>query len=359
MRQQVIGSIAVGLFVTAIAFIPILIWQYRRYGRFDALRMVWLSAAFIYFAAIVAFTVFPLPHFSPTWCARYATTPLWDPLRFFKSASHVLAADGWRVFLRSSVLWEVCLNMALFIPFGVIVRRVWEVRRRWVVVSAFAVSLLIELTQLTGNWGLAPCSYRYFDTTDLATNTTGAVIGLGLEALLPRFLQTSAHLRARRNLARPVRRFRRLIATVLDMWFMTLATAVVATGVVTVFLLVHDRFGHALTAAEDDRLQAWLVPSVLLAALAVWIVPLITGTGATLGERTVYLQPTSKAARIIRGVCYSAAITAVPFLPGAIMAVALAGLIHLVVVLIAPQRGLTALLSGSTIVDSRAQYRQR
>lgn len=359
MYQQVIGSITVGLVVTAIAFIPILIWQYRRYGRFDALRMVWLTAAFIYFSAIVAFTVFPLPHFSPSWCAKYATTPLWDPLRFFKSASHVLTTDGWQVFLRSSVLWEVGLNMALFIPFGVIVRRVWEVPRRWVVVSALAVSLLIELTQLTGNWGLAPCSYRYFDTTDLVTNTTGAVIGLGLEALLPRFLQTSAHLRARRNLARPVRRFRRVMATVLDLWFMTLATGVVATGVVTVFLLVHDRFGRALTAAEDDRLQAWLVPAVALAALAVWLVPLATGTGASLGERTVYLQPSRNAARIMRALCYSVTIIALPYVPGAWLWALLAGALHLVVVLIAPQRGLTALLSRSTVVDSRAQYREQ
>ena len=34
---------------------PLLVWQYRRYGRFDALRMLWTTAGFIYATAIVAF----------------------------------------------------------------------------------------------------------------------------------------------------------------------------------------------------------------------------------------------------------------------------------------------------------------
>ena len=81
MTAQVFGSILVGLAVSAVLFLPLLVWQYRRYGRFDALRMLWTTAGFIYATAIVAFTVFPLPGSTPGYCAANATEPLLTPLR--------------------------------------------------------------------------------------------------------------------------------------------------------------------------------------------------------------------------------------------------------------------------------------
>ena len=67
--------------------------------------------------------------------------------------------------------------MVLFLPFGVFVRLITH---RGVVVATalgFAVSLLIEVTQLTGVWGVYPCAYRLFDVDDLLTNTLGAFLG--------------------------------------------------------------------------------------------------------------------------------------------------------------------------------------
>lgn len=47
MIAQFFGSILVGLIVSALLFLPLLVWQYRRYGRFDALRMPWTTAGFV------------------------------------------------------------------------------------------------------------------------------------------------------------------------------------------------------------------------------------------------------------------------------------------------------------------------
>ena len=41
----------------------------------------------------------------------------------------------------------------------------------------FLASLLIEVTQLTGIFGLYPCAYRFFEVDDLITNTTGTLLG--------------------------------------------------------------------------------------------------------------------------------------------------------------------------------------
>jgi glycopeptide antibiotics resistance protein len=47
--------------------------------------------------------------------------------------------------------------------------------------------LAVELTQLTGIWGLYPCPYRQFDVDDLILNTTGVVIGFALARVLRSF----------------------------------------------------------------------------------------------------------------------------------------------------------------------------
>lgn len=174
MTTQILGSILVGLIVSAALFLPHLVWQYRCYGRFDGLRMLWTTAGFIYATAIVAFTVFPLPEFTADYCAAHSTRPLIDPLRFPRELVDLVRSQGPRAVLSDGLVWEFGLNIVLFIPFGLIVRRVMEWPRSAVFTAALSTSMLIELTQLTGNWGLAPCSYRFADTTvTLSANWRG------------------------------------------------------------------------------------------------------------------------------------------------------------------------------------------
>ncbi len=79
---------------------------------------------------------------------------------------------------------DLPLNVLLFVPLGMFVR--YLLRRGFLATVAIgaAVSLLIELTQLTGDWGLYPCAYRFFSTSDLITNTVGAGIGAFCAPLL-------------------------------------------------------------------------------------------------------------------------------------------------------------------------------
>ena len=69
------------------------------------------------------------------------------------------------------------LNVLLFIPLGMFVATCSGEGSLQRSRSVVGISLFIELTQLTGDWGLYPCAYRFFSTADVITNTIGAGIG--------------------------------------------------------------------------------------------------------------------------------------------------------------------------------------
>ncbi|MBE1467340.1 VanZ family protein [Kibdelosporangium phytohabitans] len=72
---------------------------------------------------------------------------------------------------------QVLLNILLFVPLGFFARTLWRRTARQAVTIGFAASLMIEITQLSGNFGTAPFVYRIFDVDDLVTNTVGALAG--------------------------------------------------------------------------------------------------------------------------------------------------------------------------------------
>lgn len=360
MKSQFLGSILVGLTVSAVLFLPLVVWQYRRYGRFDALRMLWTAAGFVYASAIVAFTVFPLPEFTPGYCTARATTPLLDPLRFPKELIDLVRAEGAGAVLSDWLVWEFALNMVLFIPFGLIVRRVFEWPRGVVLAAAFATSLLIEFTQLTGNWGLAPCSYRFADVTDLFTNTTGAIIGIGLERITPRLLSNKAHLLAQRDRARPVTRGRRLLGMLLDSWYLSLAAVIGGTITSTVYAIGHGGTGQELTPAQLLELETWIFHGAALTALATVVVPAFVTDGASLGQRSVYLAPvphsTTRWRLLARALIIQGTSTALLFngFPWVLFIPVLAFVALLSVV--ASARGLSYVVTGCGIRDARTLF---
>lgn len=145
-----------------------LVWVHRCYR--DAGGLVGVPAAvgaawLLYACGLVAFTLFPLPD-AATVCASDAV-------------------EGWRLDPRTTVeevdglvsLLQLAFNVALFVPLGTLL--VYR-RHRSVVAAAvagLAVSLLVELTQGTGVWGLYDCAYRLADVDDVVLNTAGAALG--------------------------------------------------------------------------------------------------------------------------------------------------------------------------------------
>ncbi|MEL4358469.1 MULTISPECIES: VanZ family protein [unclassified Luteococcus] len=356
MKAQIVASIAVGLAVAAVMFLPLVVWQYRRFGRFDPLRIAWTAAGFVYAAGLVAFTIFPLPDFSGDFCVASATQPVWDPLRFPRAALDILRDKGPVALAGDFLVWEFAMNMVLFIPFGLMVRRVLEWPRRTVLAAGLSTSILIELTQMTGNWFLAPCPYRYADTTDLFTNTIGTGIGIGLETLTPRLLSTKRHLLAQRDSARPVTPMRRLLGMALDFWY--LLTAALAGGTIgSVGYTVARRGQGVLTETQMFALERAILTSAWAGTLIVALVPALVSTGASLGQRTVYLRPDgpgrSRPRCLLRAAIVQAAVPTMLYLglPWALGAPVLA--LAALLCAVPDPRGLSYRTAGLDITDAR------
>lgn len=164
--------------------------QFRRFGRFRGWPAVVSTAVVLYGCALIAFTMFPLPNETARYCAKHANRSYWQfvPLASLDDVTAYAQDHTVVQTLASGVFLQVVMNVILFIPLGFLLAYRW--RQTWwrAVLMSFGLSLLIELTQGTGLWGLVPCPYRLADVDDLLTNTLGGLVGWLLARWLGRYL---------------------------------------------------------------------------------------------------------------------------------------------------------------------------
>jgi glycopeptide antibiotics resistance protein len=148
----------------------------------DPRRLVREAAVALYGCLLIAVVLLPLPGpDTPRLTQELQPVPLqWVADVARETHEHFWATPAWR---------GMCLNIALFVPLGLLLRRLPRRRALWL---GFAASLTIELTQLTANWGTAPFVYRIFDVDDLITNTAGTLVGWSIATLLVRQTRQAA-----------------------------------------------------------------------------------------------------------------------------------------------------------------------
>lgn len=200
------------------------------------------------------------------------------------------ASNGLVGALRDPALTQVLLNVALFVPFGMLVRHLGKRSVLGTTLLGAAVTLLVETTQGTGIWFLYPCPYRLFDVDDLLANTSGALLGALLAPML-RLVPGQRVSHADPSLARPVTAARRLLGAVCDLLLINLTGVLLGTAYRIGIFIAHG----GLFASEPRPIEQlpgseligfvehWL-PWVLLCVLA----PLV-GSGASPGQRAVQL----------------------------------------------------------------------
>lgn len=276
ITPAVIAALA-GAVVAVLVFVPYVALLYRRRGDAGPGRMLLGFGALVYALALLAYVLLPFPPDVPDFCARYGVGVGLRPLQFVDDIAREPGS-----LLHNAAALGVMFNVVLFVPLGALLRHLTGRGVVAVTVIGLAVSMLVELTQLTGIWGLYPCPYRLFDVDDLLTNTTGALLG-GLLAPALRLVPgqgTGAPAAA----ARPVTSGRRLLGMACDL------LAVVFTG--SALVLVLRVLMGAL--APDSELPPGVEP------LVTWLVPalgqlaLVLAHGTTLGERAVLLAPATR-----------------------------------------------------------------
>ncbi len=179
LQYGLIGFLA----LWAVVLVPQLILQFAQHGRVRVRGVVTTAAVLFYGCLALAVVFLPLP--GPG-TRRLSQTVQLHPFQWITDIHTELLKHGLPLteWFATKTFQQACLNVLLFVPLGFFARTLW---RRGIVGAAaigFAASLLVEITQLTANFGTAPYVYRIFDVDDLMNNSFGAVVGWIFGALL-------------------------------------------------------------------------------------------------------------------------------------------------------------------------------
>lgn len=352
--------------------VPTLVARSRRGGGWGIPPGAARLLAVLYGVALVVYTQFPTPSGDAgTWCSAHSVRHNLVPLDFLRMVVHRTGSLSIALALHDVYLLQVVLNLLLFVPLGLLLRR-WVVRSVGsAVFIGLGVSVVIEVLQGTGLLGVYPCPYRIADVDDVLVNTTGTALG----ALLVRAFEWRRHgidsLTHRERTPRRVRSWRRWVGMLLD----------VIAGVVVAVLVQAASRGLVLAVPATRTvvqghtgLVVTLVASLLTALLAVSLLPAVSEGGATLGQTVMLLAPRwltgggrgltrgTAARRVVRAVAVPGpllvALVASQVWPEWAQWIQLPGLVWVLVavVMVPPtltHRSLSGVLTGAVFVDAR------
>lgn len=338
-------ALLVGGFLAVILMVPFIALSYRRHGRLSFWRAVGWLALLIYFFAIWTYTLLPLPETDTYRASGTQLIPL-ESVRDIRNYAHGSVGQ----LLRNEAVQQVALNVLLFMPLGFLIRTLF--RRGFIIatLSGFALSLLVELTQLTAVWGLFPRPYRVFDVDDLLANTLGALLGSLVAFLFVGFARREEDTRSE---PRRVTAGRRFLGMLCDFMFVSLLGFLLVIGWRLYRGLV---LGMSVEAINDGT--EWIFGlAIPLGIQLLWV--LLRGT--TVGESAVLLAPRygrvpialARPLRFIFGIGGYTVLTALDT-PVTALIVPLFVLASIIAVwATTDRRGLACALSGSTVVDAR------
>jgi glycopeptide antibiotics resistance protein len=350
-----------GVILFGVFMVPIVAIQYRMYGRFTWRRFLGAAGLSVYGVGLVAYTLLPLPDPNLLKCGPGGSTFQAIPFQFLDDIQRETSGLGITGTLASRATLQVVFNMVLFIPWGVIARRYLSWNIAVSTLTGALASGLIEATQFTGLWGIYDCAYRLADVDDLITNTLGALLGALIAPVVLWFMPQRRELRAARGQSRPVTVWRRWLGMIIDY----VALAFLGFALVVTYRIGLLAIGADLPA-EDDPLS--LIIMHLVPGFLVFYLPALVGSGASLGQRAVWLQPHWPATRrraLLRASATGGLYVLLSFLGALLPSTAfgpLSGLVLLAAFVAVPltkSRGLSGVLTGAQMVDSRDNVRRR
>lgn len=272
-------AVLLGSVVALALAVPYVAVQYRRRGTVRGGPTLLALASVISLMAVVSYTLRPLPPVGPGFCANGGAGVQLRPGRFVTDVVG-RGVGGPSALLHDVALRQLVFNVVLFVPLGMFLR---HLSHRGVVLTTPAglvVSVLVETTQLTGDWFAYPCVYCVFDVDDLLANTTGALLG-ALTAPVLR-LVPGQQLRDP-GVPRPVTARRRLLGMVVD-GVLGVVAGLVLGSVHTAVVLVT---GTTVAPRVDTLAQTLAVDVVPALAL----LGVLLSTHRTPGEMVVRLRP--------------------------------------------------------------------
>lgn len=286
MSIRILPAVVAGILASgaaALLFVPFVAREYRKHGEFRTGAVVLRFGALLYALGLIAYVLLPLPPVAPGFCAAWAhLEPQWRPLAELRGLRRPGDLGELTELLALEPVQQFGYNIALFLPFGLLVRLLSGRGTIATVALGWCTSLGVELTQLTAIWGLYPCPYRLFDVDDLIANTTGAALGAVL-APVGRWIAGTGTTPANALLPRPMTARRRLLGMLCDLlllWWLGLA----AMRAVEIIIGSEPEMWR-------ESIALWFGPSVMLL-----LATLLSG-GTSLGQRAVQLRVVTSSGR--------------------------------------------------------------
>ncbi len=179
-------------FVALLFTMPYMLVQYRKYGAILLMRTAVIYSFILYLMCAYFLTILPLPDWdfvagltSPT----IQLIPLREVVDLFRHSAVEWSnpATYYRLFTGHD-FFQIVANVAMTIPFGIYLRYYFGCGFKKTVMLTLGLSLVFELTQLSGLFGLYPRPYRLADVDDLMTNTLGGMVGYWAAPLVIKLL---------------------------------------------------------------------------------------------------------------------------------------------------------------------------
>lgn len=338
-------AIVVGVVLAVLLMIPFIALSYRRRGGITFWRSLGWLALLVYVIAVWSYTLLPVPD-SPDYPAAGVQLDPMDSVRDIRSYAHGTV----RELLGNEAVQQLVLNVILFMPLGFLIRTLFRRGIFVATLTGFALSMFIELTQLTAVWGLFPRPYRVFDVGDLMTNTAGALLGSMFAFVFVGFA------RREERFARgpgPVTAGRRFLGMFCDYLFVSLLGWVLAVGV-RLFR------AEVLGVPVNELGTRWDTVTLLVLPLVIQF-GFIMLRGVSLGESAVLLSVRYRGipvvlSRLLR-FAFGIGGYMVLMYVGTPVTTAIAGLLVIASVIAVwatrDRRGLASAIAGSYVVDAR------
>ena len=264
-------ALQIGPFVALAFALPYTVYKYVRTQNVDVWKCTYLYIFCLYFLCAYFVTWLPLP-----------TAKTFASLKPMSEFIQLVPFQSFLDIERKTLVRDLAIilfNVALTMPLGYFFRELFHISLKKAVLAGFLVSLLYEVTQLTGLFFIYPRAYRIFDVDDLIINTLGAYLGYVVAPLICGLLPGVSDTKNIRLVQGSEVAFaQRAIASAIDF-------LVVLAGAVLVIVCV-----PALQAPMTSRESLMRFPAFFALFMTIAVVYSLVLGGRTLGYRLAGLR---------------------------------------------------------------------
>ena len=162
-------------FIALLISVPFILREYHNYGSISFMRFLIIYSFAFYLLCAYFLIILPLPSISDVASLDIPRTQL-IPFKFIYDLVFDTSFNIKKLMNLSS-FYVPLFNILLTIPFGMYLRYFFKYDLKKTILASFLLSMLFELTQLSGLYFIYPRNYRLFDVDDLILNTFGGICG--------------------------------------------------------------------------------------------------------------------------------------------------------------------------------------